>query len=518
MKAANRVIINTGILYTRMLITMGISLFATRVTLNALGATDYGIFNLIAGVITMLSFLNTAMATSTQRYLSFHQGKGDIAMQKKVFEHSLLLHILLAVLIVTSLETAGAFLLDDFLNVPAGRLDAAKTVYHYMSATVFFTIISVPFLGSLTAHENMVWVAIVSIVETLLKLAIALLLLVIHQDKLVVYGLLSASISILTFSLYLFYCLRSYPECKALRLRTIDKSLLRELASFAGWNTFGSLCSVGRAQGIAVLLNIFFGTVINAAYGIASQVSAQLIFFSATMLRATNPQIMKSEGANDRPRMLRLAMTASKFGFFLLAIFAIPIMFEMPAILKLWLKNVPQNTVIFCQLILLGSLANQLTIGLQSALQATGKIKWYQIVVGTTLLLNLPIAYVLLKSGFPPYAVLISYAFIELIACSLRITFSQRLAGLSPLDYFKRVFAREVIPVTVSVLSCLLITQMVESQYRFLLTTILSMITFVISIYYFGLCSDEKALIGGIFAKVQGKIFKKQEALAGEPL
>jgi O-antigen/teichoic acid export membrane protein len=495
MKSSNKVVLNTGILYGRMLITMGVSLYSTKIVLNALGSTDYGIFNLVAGVIAMLSFLNVAMTTSTQRYLSYHQGKDDIEMQKRIFTNSFLLHIVIGLIIVIGLEFAGLFLFHGFLNIPASRVDDAKIIYHFMSATVFFTIIAVPFNGSLTAHENMLWIAFINIVETSLKLGIAFLLLAIHSHKLVVYGMVNEGVSMVSFILYATYCFKKYEECTVKNIFSVDRPLIKELTSFAGWNLFGSICSLARTQGLAVILNIFFGAFINAAYGIANQIGAQLLFFSTTMLRAINPQIMKSEGAGDRQRMLRLSMIASKFGFFLLSFFAVPLIFEMKDVLTFWLKNVPNYAVIFCQLVLIGALINQLTIGLQSALQATGKIKAYQIFVGGLILLNLPLAYFLLKSGFPPYSVLVSYASIELFACISRLYFAHKIAGLNVELYLKRVIAREAMPILTSILVSYLIIHYLDFRFRFILTAVLSNIFYVAMVYLVGLCKDEKIIV-----------------------
>ncbi|MEH6307398.1 oligosaccharide flippase family protein [Olivibacter sp. CPCC 100613] len=507
MQAANRVALNTSILYLRMLVTTGITLYTTRVVLNVLGSTDYGLFNLVAGIVLMLSFLNTTMASSTQRFLSFYQGADDLPMQKRVFSNSMLLHIIIAVIIVVALEITGLFLFNGTLNIPVARLEATRFVYHFMAATVFFNVVVVPFNGALIAHENMVWVAIVNVIETLLKLGIALLLTVLPYDRLMVYGALTALVSVVSFLLYAVYCLRKYADCSLNGITAqADKPLLKELSTFAGWNLFGTLCGLGRTQGLAVLLNIFLGAVINAAYGIANQVAAQLNFFSATLLRALNPQIMKSEGANDRARMLRLAMMASKFGFFLLAIIAIPACFEMEAILNLWLKNVPPHTVVFCQLVLIATLINQLTIGLQSAVQAIGDIKYYQIVVGTTLLLNLPIAYILLSLHYPVYSVIISYAIIEFLACVLRMFFLKYLGGLSIGNYLSRVVYREIIPVTIALITGGLATKYIHYQHRFLLSIPLTCLVFGLSIYCFGLCADEKILIRNFTGKIKQKI------------
>ncbi|WP_416448235.1 MATE family efflux transporter [Leeuwenhoekiella sp. A2] len=495
MKAANRVVANTAILYGRMLLTMGISLYSTRLVLNALGSTDYGIYNLVAGIIVMLSFLNSAMATSSQRYLSYHQGKKDIQKQKEVFTNSFFLHIIIGFILVLSLEIAGLFLFDGFLNIPADRIVSARIIYHYMAVTVFFTVITVPFNALLIAHENMLWVAFVNIIETLLKLGIALLLYVVSSDKLVVYGMLTASIVIFSFVLYASFCLKKYPECTFKGVMKPEKSFIKDLTSFAGWNLFGALCGMGRNQGIAVILNLFLGAAVNAAYGIANQVSGQMIFLSATLLRALNPQIMKSEGANDRVRMLRLANMASKFSFYLIAFIAIPSIFEMKSILGLWLVNVPPLTVIFCNLILIGILTNQLTIGLQSAFQAIGDIKFYQIIVGSLLLLNLPVSYILLYNGYPAYSVLISYIITEFIACVMRVYLFKRKANFSITNYLKNVTLKEIYPVLGSCLICFLCVQNLEFKWRLIVTYGTSILLFITLAYFFGLESDEKRFI-----------------------
>lgn len=506
MNVVNRVIFNTVVLYAKMLITIGISLYSTRLVLNSLGVLDFGIFNLIAGIIAMLSFLNTAMTVSTQRYLSYNQGAKSVEMQKKVFTNSWILHIIIGLIVFFLLEIACPFLFNGFLNIPEERIGIAKTVYLYMSIAVFFTILAVPFTASLNAHENMLWIAIVNIFETILKLAIALsLMYFIQKQRLAIYGLLMAVLHFVTFLLYAGFCLKKYEECNIKNYR-IDKPLIRELSIFAGWSLFGALCGVVRTQGLAILLNIFYGTVINAAYGIANQISGHMKFFSATLLRVLNPQIMKSEGMKNRQRMLRLSMMASKFGFFLLAFIAIPCIFEMPILLKIWLKNVPENTVIFSSLILVAMMTNQLTIGLQSAIQATGNIKIYQSVVGSILLFNLPVAYILLKTGLSAYTALISFICIEFIACMSRLFFLKKLVGLSIREYSEKVFLKEIIPIVMSILTCWLITHYCTFEFRFLLTGAVSVLVFAIFIYIAGLCDDEKLLISNFLRKVTKRI------------
>ncbi len=495
MRNAKKVVFNTGVLYTKMLVTVGITLYSTRLVLNALGVSDYGTYNLIAGIIAMLSFLNVAMTTSTQRYFSFYQGTKNTEIQKDIFSNSLLLHLGIGVILIVGLLLMSFFLFDGFLNIPQDRISAAKIVYYFMLFSVFTTVLSVPFTATLNAHENMLWIAVVNTIEVLLKLAIAFSLYIFEGDKLIFYGLSIAVISIISLFFYSFFCMKRYSECTFNLHKGMNPKLIKELGSFAGWNLFGALCGVGRTQGLAVILNLFFGTVVNAAYGLANQVSGQMNFFSVTMLRALNPQIMKSEGAGDRKRMLRLSMMASKFGFFLLAFIAIPCIFEMPEILKFWLKEVPEYTVTFCSLILIAIMTNQLTIGLQSAVQATGRIKTYQAIVGSILLTNLPISYILLKYEMPAYSVMIGFIIVEFIACSFRLVFLNKIAGLSIKEYFERVLFREFIPVIASILVCLMITNILFFDFRFILTFFISIIVFIVSIYFFGLCRDEKDIV-----------------------
>ncbi len=509
MRSGKKIALNTGILYLKMILTAGITLYTTRLVLEGLGVEDYGIYNLIAGVVAMLAFLNTAMATSTQRFFSYHQGKDDLEMQKRVFSNSFILHIVIGIIMVIVLEIAGLFLFDGFLNIPADRVWAAKIIYHTMTFTIFFSVISVPYNASLSAHENMLWIAIVSVVEVVLKLGVALLVFWFEGDKLVFYSVIVAAVSVIVVFLYAVYCLKYYEEVTLNVGGRVDKPLMKELASFAGWNLFGAACGVARAEGIAIVLNIFFGTIINAAYGIANQLSGQLSFFSLSMLRSMNPQIMRAEGAGERKRMLWLSMKASRFGYYLLAFISIPFIFEMDHILAFWLKTVPDYTAIFCILILVASLVRQLTVGLQSAAQATGKIRLYQVVVGGVLLLNLPAAWVLLKLGFAAYSVLFSFIIVELLSLVFRLFFLKVLAGMSIRNYSYMVFFKAMIPTIVALAVSYLISHYIVIDFRFIINIVVTFIAFGISIYLFGLEKDEKEKVRSAFLMVKSKIVKR---------
>ena len=511
MHSTKKVLKNTIFLYIKMLFSIFVALFSTRLVLNAMGVSDYGVYTLVAGVIALLSFLNAAMTVSTQRFMSFYLGAGLQEKIQSVFQASIILHLLLGIIIVFFLEIIGYFLFDGFLNINPDRVVAAKTVYHFMVISTFFTINAIPYDSTINAHENMLFDAVVGVIESSLKFGIAIWLTFSDSDRLVMYGLLIALLTILIRIIKSVYCNKKYSECKFSLSIKIDYPLLKEMFSFASWNLFGVLAGMGKNQGVAIMINIFYGTVVNAAYGIANQVAGQLLSFSTMMLKAVNPQIMKSEGTNDRQRMLKLAMMTSKFSFFLMSFFVIPVIFEMPNLLELWLKEVPEYTVIFCDLILISILVNQLTIGLQSAFQATGNIKRYQFIIGSLLLLNLPIGYVLLKQGFPVYYVLISFIFIELLASFFRLILLKRIAGLSIQEYFKRVILLEFFPVLASILVCYLIVSNVDFSFRFILTGIVSGLVLIIAIFYTGLYHDEKTIVLQLVDNIMNRIKKNEE-------
>lgn len=515
MQASQKVALNTMILYIRMAITVVISLITTRLVLNALGSVDFGIFNLVAGVIAMLSFLNNAMATSTQRYLSYHQGRSNPEEIRKVFVNSFFLHFAIGLILVTVLELLGLLLFDGILNIPQERMEAAKTIYHLMSFTVFFTVLTVPFTASLISHENIIWVAIVNIVEALLKLLIAFVLIGTSFDKLVLFGSLTACITVVSFIMYAVFCYKKYKECQIDSKDKIERNIMSELSSFAGWNLFGSLCFLGKTQGLAIILNVFYGTVVNAAYGIANQVSSQLVFFSSTLLRAINPQIMKSEGAGDRERMLRLSMIACKFGVLLFSLIALPFMFEMDFILTLWLDKVPDYAVSFCTLMLVAILCSQLTIGIQSALQASGKVRNYQIVVGTVVLLTPVISYILLAFGYTPNSVFLCNIAVELVACILRLYYAKINAGLDLNLYLKRVVLIGLFPVFLAAGACTLVKLYSVSSFRPVMTLFVSSFVLIVGTYFTGLVKDEKEMVNSLVIKVlrRGRRGNKLESI-----
>lgn len=510
MKSSDRVVINTGFLYGKMLITMFISLYSTRLILSALGATDYGIFNLVAGVIAMLSFLNAAMTISTQRYLSFYLGAGESERLKSIFNTSVILHFIIGLIIVILLELVGIYLINRVLDIPTERIHTAKIVFHFMVVSTFFTINAVPYDASINAHENMLFDALTGIFESLMKLLIAIWLVYTAIDKLILYGALIAGLTILIRIIKGFYCSMKYKECNLSLTSHIRFDLFKELFSFAGWNLYGSFCIVIRNQGLAIVLNFFFGVLINAAYGIANQVNGILSSFSSNMLKALNPQIMKNEGSGNRDRMLKLAIVGCKSSFFLLAFLSIPIIIEMPFILNLWLKEVPENAAIFCQLVLLITLVQQLTVGIMTAIQSAGRIKTYQIVLGSIILLNIPAAFTLIKLGLPAYSILIGTIFIEFIAGGARILFAKKLVGLSSKLFLKDVIFNSLLAVCLAAfVSIIPRVVLPESLFRLLVTVLSSSTAIIFFGKYIALTKYEVENIEGFLKLSFHKIFPR---------
>lgn len=511
MESSTRVAVNTGLLYGKMVITTLIALYSTRLVLNALGVTDYGIYSLVAGVIALLAFLNMAMAISTQRYMSYYQGVGEFERLKSIFNTSIVLHLVIGVLVVILIEVAGFFIFDGVLKIPPERIRVAKMVYHFMALSTFFTINAVPYDATIIAHENMLFDAVSGVLESFLKLGIALWLLVAKSDRLIIYGAATAALTIIMRIIKSSYCHWKYPECKVNISEGFKSEGFHEMVAFAGWNLFGSFCAILRNQGLAVVLNFFFGIILNAAYSIAQQVNSHLIAFATNMLKSLNPQIMKSEGSGDRPRMLRLAMLACKMAFVLLCFFAIPFIIEMPYILKIWLKTVPENAAILTQLYILLSLVQLLTYPLGTAVQSVGKIKSFQLIVGFLLLFNIPLAFLLMKLGLPPYFVLIGAIFLDVVAGAARIWIAHKVAGLSVSEYLKTVLIPCFLMMIVASLITMIPRTLIDEGFlRLGISLITSTLSLILLAKFLVLSDDENQKIADIihtfYTKTKGTI------------
>ena len=503
MEAAKRVAKNTGILYARMAITVFISLYSTRLILAALGVADFGLFNLVGGVISMLGFLNSSMAAATQRFMSFAQGKGDLDKVKRIFNMSSLLHWGIAVLVLFLLEGAGYFFFHGVLNIAPNRMDVAKLIYQFMVISTLFTVISVPYEAVITSHENMMVYAVMGIIEAVLKLGIALYITYSAIDHLVMYGILMAALSIFILIIKRIYCHRVYEECHLHVKQYYDKPLLQEMSGFAGWSLLGSSSSMFAAYGQGVIINIFFGTIVNAAQGIANQVSGQLGVFAGTMQKALNPMIDKSEGAGDRQLMLKASMMGSKISFFLLMLTFIPVLIEMPYIFQLWLKNIPNYAILFCRLLLIKNLIEQSYNTLSATIAAVGNIKKFQLINSIVNILPLIISYLLFYNGFPAYFLYINFLIYSVFQALIVIYFAKVYCGMSVMTYMKEVIFRCWLSLfLVGALSYIPLYFLEIGLARIYILLPLSFIFSIVIISLFGFTKEEKLKLTKIIKSV----------------
>ena len=502
MSNSSRIVKNTLALYFRQILIMLVSLYTVRVVLNVLGAEDYGIYNVVAGVVTMFGFLSGAMASASQRYFSFELGKNNQEGLEKIFAITVTIYAILALAIILLAETLGLWFVCKKLVIPAERLTAAKWIYQCAIISFLFTIMTTPYMSSIIAHENMNVYAYVSIVEAVLKLAIVFVLKIGTFDKLILYGLLQVLVAAINTSLYRFYCKRHYRECKFRFLWEREK--IKEMFSYVGWNLFGSAVGVFKNQILNILLNQFFGAVVNAARAIAFQISAAVSSFSQNFSTAIRPQIIKSYAADEKEDCIRLAFRGCRLTFFLMLIFTIPLVLEMPFVLKVWLKNPPENTVLFARLVLLDVLIDSVSYPIMTLAQATGKIKLYQSVVGGILLLNFPVSWIVLSFGVDAWSVFVVGICITTIAFVVRLFIVRHLISFSLRSFCKDVVLRIFAVSLISVPLPLVLEFFIQNEIlRFFLVCIASVLMTGGTALFIGMTKNERS---ALLKKLRGKI------------
>lgn len=488
-----RITKNTLVLYIRMFLTMAVSFYTSRIVLKALGVQDYGIFDIVGGIVAMFSFLNTAMSSATQRFLSFELGREDDAAVKRVFSMSMTAHISIAIFVIVLGETIGLWFLNTHLNIPEERMNAANWVYQFTIITFCIQIIRVPYNASIIAYEKMSFYAYVSIAEVLLKLGSVYLLLYFGFDKLKLYSVLTCAVIFITLMLYKAYCNRVFTTC--FYNFFWDAMLYKKLISFSGWSLFGSLANVGAQQGLNILLNIFWGVTLNAAMGIANSVSNTIYGFVSNFQTAFKPQIVKSYASNDKVYFMNLIFQASKFSYFLLLLLAIPVLISTEFILDVWLQIVPEHSVSFIRLIILFLLIDAISAPLWMSVQATGKIRNYQILMGSMIFLNLPLAYLFLKLRFPPESVLVVRVIINLMTFLVRIIYLRKKIELSARRYFREVIFPVSLVTLISLPFPLIVNHFSSDWSGFIITTMVAILATITCIYYIGLLKNERDFI-----------------------
>lgn len=499
-----RIAKNTLILYFRMAITMIVSLYTSRVVLSALGVEDYGIYNVVGGVVALLNVISGSMTAATSRFLSYELGQRNSNRLSDTFSTLLNVHILIGIIVYILGEFIGIWFIENKLIIPADRIDAAIWVLQFSLFTFFCTVINVPYSSSVISHEKMGVFAYIAIIEVVAKLGIAFILTCISFDRLIVYALLLALVSVIIQVVYYLHC-RRFSEC---RFRLIfDIPLLKNITSFIGWAFLGNASVVIKTQGVTVLLNMFFGPVVNAAQGIANQVESISSRFVYSYMIASNPQIIKSYSANEYTQMHNLIFRTSKFSAFLLLMLMSPVVLNIDFLLGLWLKDVPDHTSAFVILTLTYAFIDTLTAPLFTGVLSTAKIKWYEIQITFSYLMMVVVIYLGFKMGLPPETALFVSILCKVIILLILLNHSKRLYNFPLKDYMTKV----ITPVCTAVISPIivyLIFLFVSLSYvgTFFLSSIVVLIILISIIWLTGLEASEKVFVLNI---IRNKVFKR---------
>ena len=500
-----RIAKNTLLLYIRMLFMMAVSLYTSRVVLNALGIEDYGIYNVVGGVVAMFSMLSGSLSAAITRFITYELGTGNQENLKKIFSSAVTIQIGLAILIILLAEMVGVWFLNVKMNIPEARLIAANWVFQVSVLTFAINLISVPYNASIIAHERMSAFAYISILEAIGKLVIAFLIIVSHMDRLIFYAILMCAVALIVRFAYGVYCKKHFRECTY--HYNFDKDLLKRMFGFAGWNFIGATSAILRDQGGNIAINLFCGPTVNAARGIAFQVNNAITGFITNFMIALNPQITKSYAAGDRDYMMYLIFQGARLSFYMLLLLSLPVLINTHYILELWLEIVPKHAVWFVQLVLIFAMSESISHPLITAMLATGKIRNYQLVVGGLQLMNLPVSYLLLRMGMFPEVVVVVAIVISQCCLAARLLMLRGMIGLSVQKYLKKVYAN-VLAVTfiASICPYLLSDSMEESFLNFILLCLIAVVCTGIAIYYVGCNKTERQFVVNKIHAIKNKL------------
>lgn len=494
-----RIAKNTIYLYFRMLLTMAVQLYTSRVVLNVLGVEDYGIYNIVGGVVVLFSFINNSLASATQRFLNFELGRGNMANTQRVFSMSLTIHICVAIIVVLLAETIGLWFLNTQMNIPIERMGAANWVYQFSILTICMSFIQVPYYASVIACEKMSFFAGIAIVEVALKLLVVFLLVYIGFDKLKLYSILTLGVSAVVFTCYKFYCNTNIDISKYHYFW--DKRLFIQLLGFSGWMLLGAAAGVGSTQGVNILLNIFYGVTVNAAIGISNQVNSAVNQFVSNFQTAFMPQIIKLYAAGDMEQLRKLIDRSSRFSFILLFAIACPLMLNVDFVLKLWLKNVPDYASIFCILILIYSLVEAVSKPIGFAIHATGRVKYYNIIMSVALSMNIVFSFLFLMRGSSPAVVLVIYILVSVLCLMIRLLLAKQYKILVIKSFVYDVILKVII-IAVFVIPFPLYISKHFVQWSALLISIATFIPiYIIVVYYCGFTRMEQVTLRKILVE-----------------
>lgn len=503
-----RIAKNTLLLYFRMLFLMAVSLYTSRVVLNALGVEDFGIYNVVGGVVAMFSVLSGSLSAAISRFITYELGKGNQENLNKIFSSAVTIQLGLAGIIILLAETIGIWFLNVKMNIPEVRMEAANWVFQFSILTFAINLISVPYNASIIAHEKMSAFAYISILEAVGKLFIAYLITIAPMDRLIFYAILMCVVALIVRFTYGNYCKRHFCECTYHFIW--DKQLLKSMFSFAGWNFIGASSAVLRDQGGNVVINLFCGPAVNAARGIAFQVNNAVNQFVGNFMTALNPQITKSYAAGDRGYMMTLIFQGARLSFYMLFLLSLPILVNTHYILTLWLKIVPEHAVLFVQLILIFALSESISQPLITAMLATGKIRNYQIIVGGLQMMNLPVSYILLRIGYFPEIVIVVAICISQCCLGARLILLRKMINLSITKYLKNVYLNIIIvSITAAIFPLISACYIDKSFINFILISLIAVICTFTSIYFIGCNYQERQFIHQKLNAIKSKITRK---------
>lgn len=504
MQTANRVAFNTVVNYIQLVLNVVIGLVSVRLILAALGKVDYGIYDVVGGVVGLLSFVSSSLSQASMRFISVSLGKNDIEDIRKTFRTCFWLHVWVAIILSVIIEIVGLFLFDGFLDIPDERIFAAKVIYHCVTLTLFLNIVLSPYRALINSHEKFWYTSIIGILNSVLKLLIAIIITYWFVDKLIVYGILLAFITVIDFFLIAGYVSYLYRDQLSYKRATIPE--MKEMTGFVGWTLLDVLGSVLNRQGYAILLNRFFGPVTNATFALARQLEGHMYSISASAVGTMKPQVMKSYGAGDQSRMFRLSMTAGKFGCILMSIVSIPLIVMMPDILSLWLKDYPEGTILFSRLMILACMSGQLTTGLVFANQAVGNIKWFSIIVSSIRMAALPLSWICLKMGCPSYVAIVVFLICETLGSYSRVVILSKISDFNKKEFFKQVLFKVLPPIIIAFVVCIALYHYLSGWIGVIVAFLVTVSSYSSMIYYYGLTKEEIITLRGVLNSFKRKI------------
>lgn len=500
-----RILKNTVYLYMRQFVIMALSFFTTRIVLEKLGASDYGVNNVVGGFVSMFTVLNSILQTGTRRFLSLNLGKGDALVLKDTFSTAFVIHLIVGTFVVVLLETFGIWFLNSQLNIDSGRMVAANWVFQFSVLTVFLSITQTPYTAAVTSHENFSIYAFMSIFETVAKVAVLFLLIFIPGDKLIIYSALLLGVSAINISVYRVYCIRKFPECQF--TLKVNHNLLKEMVRFSGWSVIANVFQVGNTQGVSILLNIFFSTLVNAARGLATTVTFTISQFVNGFIIAAEPQLVKYYGANDREHFEKLVFNITQYTLFLLAIFAVPVFMEIDYVLKLWLTEVPQYTSEFIKITIISSLIVNSYIMIDKAIIASGHIKQMALIGNTIPVIQLPLVYIFLKLGYSPVVTYIITLVPQFLGMFANLWISKHYINFPSGRFFFQIMVKNSLFIIIACIIPYIVREMMpDGLLRFLVVCSLSVFCTIGIMYSFAMNAETKQMVR---QKVIGKIFKR---------